>query len=70
MARRPYFSGNYGSALGSYDTAAKLIAQAGATQGQMYANLGKIAVESINKYAENKQKKEEEKQASSFIENY
>lgn len=70
MARRPFFSGNYGSALGSYDTAAKLIAQAGQAQGQMYANLGKIAVESINKYAENKQKKEEEKQASSFIENY
>lgn len=70
MARRPYFSGNYGSALGSTANAANLIARAGEVQGQMFANLGKIAVESINKYAENKQKKEEEKQASSFIENY
>jgi hypothetical protein len=70
MARRPYFSGNYGSALGSTANAANLIAQAGAVQGQMFANLGKIAAESINKYTENKQKKEEEKQAASFIENY
>ena len=65
-----YFSGNYGSALGSTANAANLIAQAGAVQGQMFANLGKIAAESINKYTENKQKKEEEKQAASFIENY
>ena len=65
-----YFSGNYGSALGSTANAANLIAQAGAVQGQMYANLGKIAAESINKYTENKQKKEEQKQAASFIENY
>ena len=70
MARRPFFSGNYGSALGSTANAANLIAQAGQAQGQMYANLGKIAAESINKYTENKQKKEEEKQAASFIENY
>ena len=40
MARRPFFSGNYGSALGSYDTAAKLLAGAGQAQGQMFANLG------------------------------
>ena len=65
-----FFKGNYGSALGDTRTAANLIAQAGATQGQMFANLGKIAVDSINKYSENKQKKEEEKQAASFIENY
>jgi hypothetical protein len=70
MRRGQYFSGNYGSALGSTANAANLIAQAGATQGQMFANLGKIAAESINKYTENKQKKEEQKQAASFIENY
>ena len=57
MARRPYFSGNYGSALGSYDTAAKLIAQAGATQGQMYANLGQQIGGAIEKYQLNKEKR-------------
>ncbi|MFZ9080210.1 MAG: hypothetical protein ACO23H_16880 [Alphaproteobacteria bacterium] len=70
MRRGQYFSGNYGSALGSTANAANLIARAGEVQGQMYANLGKIAAESINKYTENKQKKEEQKQAASFIENY
>ena len=58
MARRPYFSGNYGSALGSYDTAAKLIAQAGATQGQMFANLGNQIGGAIEKYAQNKKEGE------------
>ena len=37
MARRPFFSGDYGSALGSYDTAARLLAQAGQTQGAAIA---------------------------------
>lgn len=67
MARRPYFSGNYGSALGSYDTAAKLIAQAGATQGQMYANLGQqlgsAIGSSLEKFRLNKEKKEKEQRA-------
>lgn len=57
MARRPYFSGNYGSQLGSYDTAAKLIAQAGATQGQMYANMGQQIGGAIEKYQLNKEKR-------------
>jgi len=35
-----FFRGNYGSALGDTRTAANLIAQAGATQGQMYAEYG------------------------------
>lgn len=67
---KPFFSGNYGSALGSTANAANLIAQAGQAQGQMFANLGKIAGESIQKYSENKKKKEEEKQTASFIKNY
>ena len=58
MARRPYFSGNYGSALGSYDTAAKLIAQAGQAQGQMFANLGNQIGGAIEKYAQNKKEGE------------
>ena len=67
MARRPYFSGNYGSALGSYDTAAKLIAQAGATQGQMLNNLGTqlggAISSSLEKFRLNKEKKEKEQRA-------
>lgn len=61
MARRPYFSGNYGSALGSYDTAAKLIAQAGQAQGQMFANLGNQIGGAIEKYQLNKEKQKENK---------
>ena len=56
MARRPYFSGNYGSALGSTANAANLIAQAGATQGQMLANLGAQIGGAIEKYQLNKEK--------------
>ena len=60
MARRPFFSGNYGSALGSTANAANLIAQAGATQGQMYANLGAqlggTIGGAIEKYQLNKEK--------------
>lgn len=61
MARRPYFSGNYGSALGSYDTAAKLIAQSGQAQGQMFANLGQQIGGAIEKYQLNKEKQKENK---------
>ena len=61
MARRPYFSGNYGSALGSYDTAANLIAQAGAVQGQMYANMGQQVGGMIKQYGLNKEKQKENK---------
>ncbi len=58
MARRPYFSGNYGSALGSTANAANLIARAGEVQGQMYANLGQQIGGAIEKYQLNKEKRE------------
>jgi len=59
MARRPFFSGNYGSALGSYDTAAKLLAQAGQTQGAAMAGLGANIGGAIQKYQLNKEKRDE-----------
>ena len=61
MARRPFFSGNYGSALGSFDTAAKLIAQAGQTQGQAMANIGSQVGVMIEQYGLNKEKQKENK---------
>ena len=57
MARRPFFSGNYGSALGSFDTAARLIAQAGQTQGQAMANIGRQIGDTIEEYQLNKVKR-------------
>lgn len=61
MARgRPFFSGNYGGSLGSFDTAAQLIAQSGKTQGDMFANLGAIAADTLDKFREKKEEKEEE----------
>jgi len=56
MARRPFFSGNYGSALGSTANAANLIARAGETQGQMFANLGSQIGGIIQQYGLNKEK--------------
>lgn len=56
MRRGQYFSGNYGSALGSTANAAKLIAQAGQAQGQMYANMGAQIGGAIEKYQLNKEK--------------
>ena len=56
MARRPFFSGNYGSALGSTANAANLIARAGETQGQMLANLGSQIGGMIQQYGLNKEK--------------
>ncbi len=61
MARRPFFSGNYGSALGSTANAANLIARAGATQGQMYANMGAQIGGMIQQYGLNKEKQKENK---------
>jgi len=61
MARRPYFSGNYGSALGSTANAANLIARAGEAQGQMYANLGQQIGGMIEQYGLNKEKQKENK---------
>ena len=57
MARRPFFSGNYGSALGSTANAANLIARAGATQGQMMANMGAQIGGMIQQYGLNKEKR-------------
>jgi len=56
MARRPFFSGNYGSALGSTANAANIIARAGEAQGQMYANMGKQIGGMIQQYGLNKEK--------------
>lgn len=57
MARRPFFSGNYGSALGSTANAANLIARAGQQQGQMYANMGAQIGGMIQQYGLNKEKR-------------
>ena len=57
MARRPYFSGNYGSALGSTANAANLIARAGEVQGNMYANMGQQIGGMIKQYGLNKEKR-------------
>ena len=57
MARRPFFSGNYGSALGSTANAANLIARAGETQGQAMANIGKQVGGMIEQYGLNKEKR-------------
>ena len=56
MARRPYFSGNYGSALGSTANAANLLARAGETQGKMFANMGAQIGGMIQQYGLNKEK--------------
>lgn len=61
MARRPYFSGNYGSALGSTANAANLLARAGETQGQMFANMGAQIGGMIQQYGLNKEKQKENK---------
>jgi len=58
MARRPFFSGNYGSALGSTANAANLIARAGQQQGQMFANMGAQIGGMIQQYGLNKEKRE------------
>jgi hypothetical protein len=60
-----FFSGNYGSQLGDTRTAANLIAQAGATQGQALANMGQqlggVIGGAIEKYQLNKEKQKENK---------
>lgn len=58
MARRPFFSGNYGSALGSTANAANLIARAGEAQGRMYANMGAQIGGMIQQYGLNKEKRD------------
>ena len=57
MARRPFFSGNYGSALGSYAPAAQHLAQAGRLKGAAMAGLGGDIAGAIEKYQLNKEKR-------------
>jgi len=54
MARKPFFSGNYGSALARVDT--RPIMEAGRAQGQMYANMGSQIGGLIKEYGLNKEK--------------
>ena len=63
MARKPFFSGNYGSALSSNANAANLIARAGQSQGQMFANLGGQIGGMIQQYGLNKRKRDESEAA-------
>ena len=55
MARKPFFSGNYGSALARVDT--RPIMEAGRAQGQMYANMGSQIGGMIQQYGLNKEKR-------------
>ena len=57
MARKPFFSGNYGSALARVDT--RPIIEAGRAQGQMYANMGSQIGGLIKEYGLNKEKRAE-----------
>lgn len=62
MARKPFFSGNYGSALARVDT--RPIVEAGRAQGQMYANMGQQIGGMIQQYGLNKKK---QKKNQAFI---
>jgi len=57
MARKPFFSGNYGSALARVDT--RPIMEAGRAQGQMFANMGQQIGGMIQQYGLNKEKRAE-----------
>ena len=52
---KPFFSGNYGSALARVDT--RPITEAGRAQGQMFANLGQQVGGMIKQYGLNKEKR-------------
>ena len=54
---KPFFSGDYGSALARVDT--RPIVEAGRAQGQMYANMGKQIGGMIKQYGLNKEKRAE-----------
>jgi hypothetical protein len=56
MARRPFFSGNYGSALGSTAQAADIIARSGQQRGQALAGMGAQIGGMIQQYGLNKEK--------------
>jgi hypothetical protein len=59
MARRPFFTGDYGSALGRIDT--RPIIEAGRAQGQMFAGLGAEAAKAIETYQLNKERQKEDR---------
>ena len=59
MARRPFFTGDYGSALGRIDT--RPIMEAGRAQGQMFAGLGAEAAKAIETYQLNKERQKEDR---------
>ena len=62
MARQPYFSGNYGSALAQIDT--RPIMQGAAAQAAMYQGLGQNIGGAIEKYQLNKEKREKNEAAA------
>ena len=55
MARRPFFSGNYGSSLAQIDT--RPIMQGAAAQAAAYQGIGQNIAGAIEKYQLNKQKR-------------
>jgi hypothetical protein len=63
MARRPFFSGNYGSALGSTAQAADIIARAGQQRGQALAGRGAQIGGMIQQYGLNKEKRDKSEAA-------
>lgn len=69
MARQPFFGRGQGPQIARMDM--NVATAPGRAYGQMFANLGKIAGDSIEKYAEGKKKKEEQdeliKSTKSFI---
>jgi hypothetical protein len=62
MARQPFFSGNYGSALGQIDT--RPIMQGAAAQAAMYQGLGQNIGGAIEKYQLNKEKRDKSESAA------
>ena len=58
MARQPFFSGNYGSALGQVDT--RPIMQGAAAQAAAYQGLGQTFAGEIEKYGLNKEKQKKQ----------
>ena len=62
---QPFFNTNY--QVASTAPAANLIAQAGAVQGQMFANLGKTIGNTLEKYRDNKEKKERQEMSENMF---
>ena len=62
MARQPYFTGNYGSALAQIDT--RPIMQGAAAQAAAYQGIGQNIAGAIEKYQLNKEKRERNEAAA------